>query len=77
MGLTLLSQGISNDFWNSNQIRYDSPRLGPIDFAGTTLQMQAPRARVVAPTCASCRARAVSLSVQKDENLAERVSPGP
>ena len=33
MGLTLLSQGISNDFWNSNQVRYDSPKLGPIDFA--------------------------------------------
>ncbi len=33
MGLTLLSQGISNDFWNSNQIRYDSPRFGPISFA--------------------------------------------
>lgn len=33
MGLTLLSQGISNDFWNSNQVRYDSPRFGPISFA--------------------------------------------
>ncbi len=33
MGLTLLSQGISNDFWNSNQIRYDSPRFGPVSFS--------------------------------------------
>jgi len=33
MGLTLLSQGISNDFWNSNQVRYDSPKFGPISFA--------------------------------------------
>ena len=33
MGLTLLAQGISNDFWNSNQIRYDSPRFGPVSFA--------------------------------------------
>jgi len=33
MGLTLLAQGISNDFWNSNQIRYDSPRFGAVSFA--------------------------------------------
>ena len=33
MGVTLLSQGISNDFWNSNQIRYDSPSFGPVSFS--------------------------------------------
>lgn len=33
MATTLLSQGVSNDFWHSNQIRYDSPKLGPIDFS--------------------------------------------
>lgn len=33
MGSALLAQGLSNDFWNSNQIRYDSPKFGPIDFA--------------------------------------------
>ncbi len=33
MALALLSQGVSNDFWHSNQVRYDSPMLGPIDFS--------------------------------------------
>ena len=28
------AQGIGNDFWNSNQIRYDSPSYGGFDFVG-------------------------------------------
>jgi predicted porin len=28
------AQGIGNDFWNSNQIRYDSPTFGGFDFIG-------------------------------------------
>lgn len=71
MGLTLLSQGISNDFWNSNQIRYDSPRLGPVDFAvhvaageGVTGKSYGGNARFLQGPVA------VSLSAQKDENLA-------
>ena len=33
MATNLAAQGLSNDFWNSNQIRYDSPKFGPIDFS--------------------------------------------
>jgi predicted porin len=33
LATTLNAQGLSNDFWNSNQVRYDSPKLGPIDFS--------------------------------------------
>ncbi len=29
------AQGIGNDYWNSNQIRYDSPNLGGFDFAAS------------------------------------------
>lgn len=29
------AQGIGNDYWNSNQIRYDSPKLGGFDFAAS------------------------------------------
>ncbi|UUX97322.1 porin [Aquabacterium sp. J223] len=34
LGATLAAVGIGNDFWNNNQIRYDSPKFGNFDFAG-------------------------------------------
>lgn len=71
MGLTLLSQGISNDFWNSNQIRYDSPRLGPVDFAVHVALGEGTTGRNVGGNVRFLQGPvAVSLSVQKDENLA-------
>lgn len=73
MGLTLLSQGISNDFWNSNQIRYDSPRLGPIDFAVHVALGEGTTGRNVGGNVRYLQGPvAVSLSMQKDENLAGR-----
>lgn len=33
LGATLAAVGIGNDFWNNNQIRYDSPKFGNFDFA--------------------------------------------
>ena len=67
----LMSQGLSNDFWNSNQIRYDSPQLGTIDFAVHI----APGEDVSGKSYGgNVRFRqgavAVSLSAQKDEDLA-------
>ncbi len=71
MGLTLLSQGISNDFWNSNQIRYDSPRLGPVDFAVHVALGEGTTGRNVGGNVRFLQGPvAVSLSVQKDKNLA-------
>lgn len=71
MGLTLLSQGISNDFWNSNQIRYDSPRLGPVDFAVHVALGEGTTGRNVGGNVRFLQGPvAVALSVQKDENLA-------
>jgi predicted porin len=71
MGLTLLSQGISNDFWNSNQIRYDSPRLGPVDFAVHVALGEGTTGRNVGGNVRFLQGPvAVSLSAQKDENLA-------
>jgi predicted porin len=71
MGLTLLSQGISNDFWNSNQIRYDSPRLGPVDFAVHVALGEGTIGRSVGGNVRFLQGPVVvSLSAQKDENLA-------
>ncbi|MFZ2662833.1 MAG: porin [Rhodoferax sp.] len=68
---TLLSQGLSNDFWNSNQIRYDSPRLGPIDFSVHTAAGEGGLGESVGGNVRFLQGPvAVSLSVQKDENLA-------
>ncbi len=71
MGLTLLSQGISNDFWNSSQIRYDSPRLGPVDFAVHVALGEGTTGRNVGGNVRFLQGPvAVSLSAQKDEDLA-------
>jgi len=73
MGLTLLSQGISNDFWNSNQIRYDSPRLGPIDFAMHVAAGEGASGKSMGGNVRFLQGPiAVSLSVQKDEDLANK-----
>jgi predicted porin len=73
MGLTLLSQGISNDFWNSNQFRYDSPRLGPIDFSVHVALGEGVVGRNVGGNVRFMQGpAAVSLSMQKDKNLAGR-----
>lgn len=71
MGLTLLSQGISNDFWNSNQIRYDSPRLGPIDFAVHVAPGEGVSGTSYGGNVRFLQGPAVvSLSAQKDKDLA-------
>jgi predicted porin len=73
MGLTLLSQGISNDFWNSNQIRYDSPRLGPIDFAVHVAAGEGASGKSMGGNVRFMQGPiAISLSAQKDENLANK-----
>ena len=73
MGLTLLSQGISNDFWNSNQIRYDSPKFGPIDFSVHVALGEAATGRNVGGNLRYIDGpAAISVSVQKDEDLAGR-----
>lgn len=33
LGATLAAVGLGGDFWNNNQIRYDSPKFGNFDFA--------------------------------------------
>jgi len=43
VGTALQPQGITNDFWNSNQIRYDSPKFGGFDFAAAISLGQAGR----------------------------------
>jgi len=71
MGLTLLSQGISNDFWNSNQIRYDSPRLGPVSFAVHVAAGEGVVGRNVGGNLRYDQGSlAVSLSYQEDKDLA-------
>jgi predicted porin len=71
MGLTLLSQGISNDFWNSNQVRYDSPRLGPIDFALHVAAGEGASGKSYGGNVRFLQGPiVVSLSAQKNENLA-------
>lgn len=35
LGTAMQPQGITNDFWNSNLIRYDSPKIGAFDFAAS------------------------------------------
>lgn len=55
MGLTLLSQGISNDFWNNNQIRYDSPGSGPSTSPSTGRSAKVSRAGTSAATFGSSR----------------------
>lgn len=73
MGLTLLAQGISNDFWNSNQVRYDSPRLGPIDFAVHVAAGEGASGKSYGGNVRFLQGPiAISLSVQKDENLADK-----
>lgn len=73
MGLTSLSQGISNDFWNSNQIRYDSPQLGPIDFAVHVALGEGATGRNVGGIVRFRQGpAAVSVSSQKDKDLAGR-----
>lgn len=73
MATVLASQGISNDFWNSNQIRYDSPRLGPIDFAVHVAAGEGSSGKSYGGNLRFLQGPvAVSLSVQKDENLAEK-----
>jgi len=73
MGLTLLSQGISNDFWNSNQIRYDSPRLGPIDFAVHVASGEGASGKSMGGNARFMQGPVVvSLSVQKNEDLFDK-----
>jgi len=73
MGLTLLSQGISNDFWNSNQVRYDSPRFGPVDFAVHVAPGEGVSGRSVGGNVRFMSGpAAISVSAQKNENLAGR-----
>lgn len=73
LGQGQLSQGISNDFWNSNQIRYDSPRLGPIDFAVHVAAGEGGLGKSYGGNLRFLQGPvAVSLSAQKDENLASK-----
>ncbi|MFN6992875.1 MAG: porin [Aquincola tertiaricarbonis] len=73
MATVLASQGISNDFWNSNQIRYDSPPLGPIDFAVHVAAGEGASGKSYGGNVRFLQGPvAVSLSAQKDENLAGR-----
>ncbi|WP_418319715.1 porin [Piscinibacter sakaiensis] len=70
-GLAVLSQGIGNDFWNSNQIRYDSPKLGGFDFALSVAAGEGLSGRNLGGNVRYMQGPiAVSLSVQKDEDLA-------
>jgi predicted porin len=34
VGAAIAAQGMGGDFWNNNQIRYDSPVMGGFDFSG-------------------------------------------
>jgi len=70
---TMLSQGLSNDFWNSNQVRYDSPRLGPIDFSVHTAAGEGGLGESVGGNVRFLQGPVVvSLSVQKNKDLADR-----
>lgn len=73
LATSLAAQGISNDFWNSNQVRYDSPKFGPIDFSVHVAAGEGVTGRNVGGNVRYTQGpAAVSLSVQKDENLAGR-----
>ncbi|ODV12269.1 MAG: hypothetical protein ABT20_04215 [Rubrivivax sp. SCN 70-15] len=73
MGVTLLSQGIGNDFWNNNQIRYDSPKLGPVDFSVHVALGQAATGRDVGGNVRYMDGpAAVAVSMQRDKDLAGR-----
>ena len=71
MATNLAAQGISNDFWNSNQIRYDSPKFGPIDFSAHVALGEGVTGRNVGGNVGYNDGKlAASLSYQRDENLA-------
>lgn len=71
MATNLAAQGLSNDFWNSNQIRYDSPKFGPIDFSAHVALGEGVTGRNVGGNVGyNDGPLAISLSYQRDENLA-------
>lgn len=65
------AQGLSNDFWNSNQIRYDSPKFGPIDFSAHIALGEKVTGRNVGGNVRYREGKlAASFSYQRDEDLA-------